>query len=110
MSCIQVVALYSIESEATELSSIFQNLNDKGMVFADWLSGVFIVVYGHHEEKDESTGYSEFVEDEYTFLSLKNGVILKSYTVGAGIGVDEISNHHNIDLVEMYKKWSESMR
>lgn len=72
---------YEIEKDSVELGELFDENIVNNKVFADWLNGVYVVVYGVEKADAVFPEYKEFTPTEYLYLRVKDGVIEESYTV-----------------------------
>jgi len=72
---------YSIDKFSVDLVDVFPNKLHNDKVFGDWVSGIYVVSHGKNEEDENLPGYFEFKASEYTYIRLKDGIVLEKYTV-----------------------------
>lgn len=72
---------YEIQKDTVHLKSIFKEKVEDNMVFADWISGIYIIENGKEKETDVFDAYPNFEVKYYTFLRIKTGVVIEKYTV-----------------------------
>lgn len=77
-------SFYSIESEVVDLTTLFKDKVQDGVVFADWVSGIYLIKHGY--ETQEGAGwpgyyFTVYTVTEYTFIRLEKGKLVESYTV-----------------------------
>ncbi|MHC4144313.1 MAG: hypothetical protein ACYSWW_20195 [Planctomycetota bacterium] len=111
------VELYSggrldrIDTETLDLTALFDDKVKDGVVWADWVSGVYLIEHG--EEKEENlipglTGlkFTVFKITESTYIRIKQGHITESYTVSKDFDSENLPEDTDPDLkqiVEDYK-------
>ena len=72
----------SIAKQVINLDVLFKNvINNK--VFANWINGILLIKHGDEKEDELLKGYKEFVSTKYTYLRIKDGVIVEKYTIPA---------------------------
>lgn len=69
----------SIDITKIELSCIFNKKVESNRVFADWISGVFLIQFGEEVED------KEFKVKETTFFRIENGIIKEMHTVSGDL-------------------------
>ncbi len=76
---------YEAPSIDVPLEEVFNHLeNDK--VFADWLSGIFIMKHGKEEKDTLLPAFEEFKVTGLTYMRIAKGMVLEKYTVPADFG------------------------
>lgn len=83
---------YSIDKFSLDLEDIFPNRLVDNKVFGDWISGIFIIRHGKNEEDENLPGYFEFKASEFTYLRLKDGILIEKYTVPADFDFENIAD------------------
>ncbi|SRR5690554_1239293 len=89
---------YSIDKFSVDLLDIFPDGLINNKVFGDWISGIFVVRHGKNEEDENLPGYFEFKASEFTYLRLKNGIVLEKYTVPADFDFKNVPSDTDVGL------------
>jgi hypothetical protein len=85
------VELYSggrldrIDIETLDLTTLFEDKVKDGVVWADWVSGVYLIEHGEEKEDDywaaRGIRLKKFKITEFTYMRIEQGRILESYNV-----------------------------
>lgn len=75
---------YTIDAEPLDLTALFDDNVTDGVVFADWVSGVYVIKHGYTTE--ESAGwpgytFTVFNVTALTYIRIAEGLLIESYTV-----------------------------
>ena len=75
------VSFFSIDKDTVNLRTIFKEnvINDR--VFADWVSGIYIIKQGNEAEQGVFPAYKEFTPTGYTYLRINKGIVVEKYTI-----------------------------
>ncbi|BDD03891.1 hypothetical protein [Aureibacter tunicatorum] len=92
---------YSIDKYSVDLVDIFPNRIIDNKVFGDWVSGIFIVRHGENKEDEKLPGYIRFKTSEFTYIRLKDGILLENYTVPANFDFENspASTHEGLKKI-----------
>lgn len=93
--------LYSVESQKVELTDIFQDPMADKEVFAEWMTGLYLIVYGQVDETESQEEYSNFIESDYTFLRVKNGIVQERHQFDADTDI----NNATEALAQLFEEW-----
>lgn len=88
-------SFYSIESEDVELTTLFKDKIQNGVVHADWVSGIYVIKHGY--ETNEYAGwpgyyFTIFNVTEYTYIRLEEGKVIESYSVPKDFDTENLPN------------------
>jgi hypothetical protein len=72
---------YSIDTTKIDLESIFNNKVENNRVFANWLSGIYIIQYGKEVANQDNPEYKFFKVNENVFIRINKGMVEEIYTV-----------------------------
>ncbi len=89
---------YEINKDTVQLSSLFYKKIENNKVFADWISGIYIIEKGKNVYDEFITSYSKFKVDTYTFLRIDKGEILETYSVDKDFDFNNIPKDTNQGL------------
>jgi hypothetical protein len=69
----------SIDKESIELSLLFPGTGANGQVFASWVTGIHLIVYG--VDTTYGFGFKEFRPKDFTYCRFEKGMIKEKYTI-----------------------------
>jgi hypothetical protein len=69
----------SIDKEDINLSSLIPDKVDNGKVFADWVTGIQLIIYGI--DTTYGYGFNEFRPKEYIYCRFEKGILKESYSI-----------------------------
>lgn len=78
------LSFYTIDTETLDLTTLFNDKVRDGVVFADWVNGVYLIKHGYVTEEDAGwpgLTFTVFNVTEYTYIRIKEGQLIESYTV-----------------------------
>jgi hypothetical protein len=78
------LSFYEIDTEKLDLTTLFDDEVTDGVVFADWVNGVYQIKHGYVIEEDAGwpgLTFTFFNVTEYTFIRIEEGQLIESYTV-----------------------------
>jgi len=71
-------------------------VSDNSRVFAKWLSGLFVIVFGQVKEHP-GTAVGRF-RNEITLIVIEEGEVIENQSVNANLSYDEVLNQVNSNL------------
>lgn len=83
---------FSIDKHSVDLIDVFPDRLIGDKVFGDWVSGIFVIRHGANVEDKLIPGYFEFKASEFTYIRLKDGIVLEKYTVPADFDIENIAS------------------
>lgn len=69
----------SIDKETIDLATLFSGKAKKGQVFANWVNGIQLIIYGI--DTTYEFGFKDFKPKEFTYCRLENGIVKETYTI-----------------------------
>ena len=85
------------------LEELFNHLeNDK--VFADWLSGIYIIKHGKEENDELLTSFTHFKVTDLTYIRVVKGMIGEKYKVAADFFKNGVPEHTQPGLKKMLEE------
>lgn len=82
----------SITVEKIDLDSLFSEKASNNSIFANWVSGVYLVKHGYEKEDEMFPSIKEFKTTEYTFLNITNGIVIEKYNLPGDFNFSELPN------------------
>ena len=83
----------SIAKETIELDSLLPGRIDNKQIFADWVTGIQLIIYGI--DRTDGIGFTEFIPKEYTYCRLEKGIVKESYSMP--FSYDMKKNENSLD-------------
>lgn len=74
---------YEVGRFEVPLNEIFTTEIENNRVYADWLSGIYLIQYGEEKEDTLLPGFKEFKISSVTYTRIVAGLIVEEYTVPA---------------------------
>jgi hypothetical protein len=78
----------SPKTEVIELTTLFKDEVQNGVVYADWVSGLYLVMHGQGVEDKNLPGYKHFQASQLTYIRIKSGKLIESHTVPSDFDVN----------------------
>ena len=78
------LSFYTIDTETLDLTTLFNDKVIDGVVYADWVRGVYVIKHGYVTEEDAGwpgLTFTVFNVTEFTYIRIKEGQLIESYTV-----------------------------
>nr|WP_321409593.1 hypothetical protein [uncultured Carboxylicivirga sp.] len=95
---------YSIDKYQVDLIELFPDRISDNKVFGDWVSGIYIIRYGKNEEDERLPGYFQFKPSDFTYIRLKNGIVLEKYTIPADFDFENIPDETDDGLKKILEE------
>ena len=95
------VSFDDIEKTNINLEVIFNEKIANNKVFAYWLNGIYTIEYGTEKENINFPQLKELIPTEYTYLRIKNGIILESYAVPSDFNFVDIPENTDPGLKQI---------
>jgi len=99
-----------IDTETLDLTTLFDDKVKDGVVWADWVSGVYLIEHGEKKEDDywaaRGIKLTKFKITEFTYIRIEQGKILESYNVPKDFDPEKLPVDADPDLkkiIEDYK-------
>ncbi len=83
----------SIDKEEIQISSMFPIKVYNNRVFADWVTGIQLIIFG--VDTTYGFGYNEFRPKEYIYCRFEKGILKESYSISANY--DMKNNEESLD-------------
>ncbi len=102
------LSFYTIETETLDMATLFSDRVVDGVVFADWVSGVYLIEHGYVTQEDAGwPGYTftVFTVTELTLIRMEEGRCIESYTVPKNFDMGSISEDADPGLIQMIKDY-----
>jgi hypothetical protein len=93
----------SIDKEDLPLNLLFPGKVDNSQVFADWVTGVQLIVFGI--DTSYGLGYNEFKPKEYIYCRFEKGILKESYSIPAGYDMENNKDRLAPRLKELMKEY-----
>ncbi|MDH6308516.1 hypothetical protein M2451_000827 [Dysgonomonas sp. PFB1-18] len=74
---------YEVTRFEVPLDELFPTGIDNIKVYADWLTGIYMIQHGEEKEDTLLPGFTEFKIDNITYVRIINGLLIEEYTVPA---------------------------
>jgi len=81
---------YSIDKYSVDLVDLFPSRLANNRVFGNWVSGIYIIRYGKNKEQENLSSYFTFKVTEYSFLRLREGIVIEEYTIPSDFDFENI--------------------
>lgn len=96
---------YEIDKDNIKLEDIFAKEVVNKKVLGEWISGIYTVEHG--KEVESEFGYKRFEPFEYTFLRIKNGIVIEKYTVSKDFDFKKIPDDASPGLKKIIEELNE---
>ncbi len=93
----------SIDKENIELSLLIPGKENNGQVFADWVSGVQLIISGI--DTSYGFGYNEFKPKKYTYCLFEKGILIEAYSIPSDYDLDKNEENMDARLKDLMKKY-----
>ncbi len=74
-------SFFKIDKQNIPLEEIFEGKVKNDKIFADWISGVYMIKHGKEAENGVFPAYKEFTVSEISYLRINDGIVTEKYTV-----------------------------
>lgn len=74
-------SFFEVSKSNVPLMELFTDATENNQIYADWLTGVYIIQYGEEKEDPLLTGFKEFKIDSIAYIRIIGGLITEKYTV-----------------------------
>ncbi|NDV67365.1 hypothetical protein [Dysgonomonas sp. 25] len=74
---------YEVNRFDIPLDELFSSESDTNRIYANWLTGIYMIQHGEEKEDTLLPGFTEFKIDSITYMKIIAGLIVEEYTVSA---------------------------
>ena len=96
----------SVDKEKIELTTLFKEKAQNGVVYADWVSGVYLIKPESESIFGDASKQKDNKSMESTIVRIKDGLLIESFTVPSDFDIDKMPGDINPKLkqiIEDYK-------
>ena len=102
------LSFYTIDAEPLDLTTLLDDNVTDGVVFADWVSGVYVIKHGYTTE--ESAGwpgytFTVFNVTALTYIRIAEGLLIESYTVPKDFDPENVPANADPGLKQMIEDY-----